>query len=430
MMQEDPEQWMKEKEEENEILLRRVGELEKTLHRERNASQHLRTIADLNGTISGLRADLSKALVKVSELEKNIERIVHEEHIKRKDCLKVIETQKEEILDWKNEFLKANSVSLEPEVKKKKKSDPLEASSTTTVTKYNVDLAVVRCGHSNILTESRSLQLSSGWKLTMEECDYPSDIDYVRKSEPSAKAQSSRNVQEDTFDILGDNSQSPNRKKRLREETSDDKEAVEKRKKLPKNVDQSTPKEESCADKPKTEFVAVCYTSKKPGCSTFYLGQIVDREDQLVSVNFLQKVKGGRGYIWPKKIEKEDVYDHQIFASGLTARVEENIFSFDEGAFQEAFEECCQNLIKIERKMKIESVWEETGTPYWKIGPVSWKDFKTLQLDMLEVQETQMKITLGMSESGWEVGYVIDEVIDEYMKILEKMAQKRVDIDD
>ncbi|XP_028517982.1 uncharacterized protein LOC110249106 [Exaiptasia diaphana] len=214
----------------------------------------------------------------------------------------------------------------------------------------------------------------------------------------------------DTFDILGDNSQSPNRKKRLREETSDDKEAVEKRKKLPKNVDQSTPKEESCADKPKTEFVAVCYTSKKPGCSTFYLGQIVDREDQLVSVNFLQKVKGGRGYIWPKKIEKEDVYDHQIFASGLTARVEENIFSFDEGAFQEAFEECCQNLIKIERKMKIESVWEETGTPYWKIGPVSWKDFKTLQLDMLEVQETQMKITLGMSESGWEVGYVIDEV--------------------
>ncbi|XP_028517981.1 uncharacterized protein LOC110249105 [Exaiptasia diaphana] len=119
MMQEDPEQWMKEKEEENEIL--------------RNASQHLRTIADLNGTISGLRADLSKALVKVSELEKNIERIVHEEHIKRKDCLKVIETQKEEILDWKNEFLKANSVSLEPEVKKKKKSDPLEASSTTTV---------------------------------------------------------------------------------------------------------------------------------------------------------------------------------------------------------------------------------------------------------------------------------------------------------
>ncbi|KXJ26078.1 hypothetical protein AC249_AIPGENE6450 [Exaiptasia diaphana] len=72
---------------------------------------------------------------------------------------------------------------------------------------------------------------------------------------------------------------------------------------------------------------------------------------------------------------------------------------------------------------EIEAVWDDIEAPYRKVGRVCWKDFKTLQLDIPPVHETLMKMQLMVS-TDWEKGYLNDEVIDEYIALLEKKAKK------
>lgn len=104
------------------------------------------------------------------------------------------------------------------------------------------------------------------------------------------------------------------------------------------------------------KFVAVGYTAAKPGHPTFHLGQILasERKDSYLSVTFLQKIKGGRGYKWPKKPVIEEVYPHQIFITSLTANTEsDGEYVFDEDYLLNEYEICLLKLSEMERHSKV-----------------------------------------------------------------------------
>ncbi|KXJ07143.1 Ubiquitin-like-specific protease 1 [Exaiptasia diaphana] len=178
-----------------------------------------------------------------------------------------------------------------------------------------------------------------------------------------------------------------------------------------------------------TGFVAVAYTAAKPRPAAFHLGKIVrqlSNDDSRISISFLDKLKVGQGYRWPKKENIEMVLKHQVFANDLKATVDpaKTLFFDVDDQLLTDFRKCVNDLTRLERNSKVEAMWECTEAPYRKIGLVTWKDLKTLQLDMPSVHQSLMTTEL-LSKTSWEVGYLNDEIMDEYIKLLEKMANKK-----
>ncbi|KXJ26820.1 hypothetical protein AC249_AIPGENE26361 [Exaiptasia diaphana] len=119
-------------------------------------------------------------------------------------------------------------------------------------------------------------------------------------------------------------------------------------------------------------FVAVAYTTPLE----LYIGKVVEAaSEKPITISFLEKVKGGMGYKWPKKPTIEAIYEHQIFQRDLLPAMEGHIYKFDHDQLTEKFENCIEKLTQLERKTKIEAVWDDTEAPYRKVGRVCWKDF-------------------------------------------------------
>ena len=92
-------------------------------------------------------------------------------------------------------------------------------------------------------------------------------------------------------------------------------------------------------------FVAVAYSN----CECFFLGRVLNAEDSVLSITFLEQIDGKNGvFRWPAQAIVESVEAEQVFITDLEAKdADTNRLTFPRiQDVQEAFPQCQEAIVK------------------------------------------------------------------------------------
>ncbi|KAJ7386165.1 hypothetical protein OS493_010558 [Desmophyllum pertusum] len=176
------------------------------------------------------------------------------------------------------------------------------------------------------------------------------------------------------------------------------------------------------------QYVAVAYTNLQD----YYLGKVESESGDGVVISFLDK-RARNKYQWPKAAVTELVEPEQIvcyFKQLECVDGRSACLALPAGSAEEIdgkFERCRQKLVAAQRQQLVDQVWDnaDVKTIHGKVGLVTWKDVKTIQKEMPNWHELLMVEAMRSKGSTWKPGWLNDEVINAYLEIVEKKANKK-----